>query len=48
LLEQPSDVDSICEQLTRQYDVDPETCRREVGQLIELFEQEGLIEAVTP
>jgi hypothetical protein len=48
LLEQPSDVDSICDQLARQYDVDPETCRRDVGQLIELFEQEGLVEAVTP
>jgi hypothetical protein len=29
-----------------EYEVDPETCRREVGQLIEMFEQEGLVEAV--
>ena len=46
LLEQPSDLETICEQLEREYEVDAETCRREVGQLIELFEQEGLVEAV--
>ena len=46
LLEQPSDLDSICERLMLEYEVDAETCRREVGQLIELFEQEGLVESV--
>jgi hypothetical protein len=47
LLEQPIDLETICGQLEREYEVDPETCRQEVGQLIELLEQEGLIEAVT-
>ena len=47
LLETPADLDTICKQLAQRYEVDDETCRREVGQLISVFQQEGLVEVVT-
>ena len=46
LLEAPADLDTICGQLMERYEVDQQTCRREVGQLMTLFEQEGLVETV--
>ena len=47
LLEQPTDVESICTELIGQYEVDEETCRREVGQLMRQLEEQGLVEAVS-
>ena len=46
LLEASTDLDTICAQLMERYEVDEQTCRREVGQLMTLFEQEGLVETV--
>lgn len=48
LLEEPADLETICSELQRQYDVDEETCRGEVSQLMARLESEGLVEAVAP
>jgi len=44
LLDQPQDLDGLCEQLLAQYDVDPAVCRDEVSKLLDQFLTEGLIE----
>lgn len=48
LLEEPADVDAICGELMRRYDVDEETCRGDVERLIRQLEEEGLVEPVAP
>lgn len=45
LLEERS-LDEICAQLLEQYDIDEDSCRNEVGQLIDVMTNEGLIEPV--
>ncbi len=46
LLEQPIDLDAICEQLMVQYEVGPEECRADVSRLLDTMEQENLIERI--
>jgi hypothetical protein len=46
LLAEPADADALCRQLMTIYEVDPATCRAEVGALLDQMETEGLIEAV--
>lgn len=47
LLAEPTDLESICAELTRVYEVDPEVCRAEVSKLLTQFESEGLVQKVT-
>ncbi len=44
LLEQPMSVSDINEQLLRQFDVDRQTCEREVRAFVEQMLAEGLVE----
>ncbi|MFL6751759.1 MAG: PqqD family protein [Sphingomicrobium sp.] len=46
LLADPTDVESICAELTSLYEVEPDTCQAEVARLIAQFEKEGLVEKV--
>jgi hypothetical protein len=46
LLEQPSTMRAVCEQLRREYDVDEETCARDVGALLAHMVREGLLAQV--
>ena len=48
LLEKPTDIHRICEELQCRYEVDPDTCRKDVNQLIDHFRREGLIDEVAP
>jgi len=43
LLEQPTTMRAICERLRMQYDVDEETCARDVGELLDHMAREGLL-----
>ena len=45
-LEQASSLDQICSRLVDEYEVDPETCRAEVGELLGMMQKEGLVEAI--
>lgn len=47
MLNEPSDLAGICDQLLEIYEVEPATCRSEVEQLIKQLETEGLIEKVS-
>lgn len=41
LLEEPTTLRSLCEQLVKEYEIDPETCRRDVVAFLDkLMEQE--------
>jgi hypothetical protein len=44
LLERPRGLDSICEQLLEQYEVEAATCRSDVVELLELLRSEGLVD----
>lgn len=44
LLAEPSDLDTICDQLQQKYDVDPEACRSDIATLLVQMQSEGLIE----
>jgi hypothetical protein len=44
-LESPVTVDALCERLEKQFDVDPETCRRETTAFLEKLYERGLIVA---
>ena len=44
-LDPPSGLDQICSKLLEEYDVDPETCRKDVEDLLKVMQQEGLVEA---
>ena len=46
LLSEARDLDRICDRLTEQYAVAPETCRTEVGELLQQLRSSGLIEAM--
>lgn len=46
LLEEPTDVGSLCDRLIDCYDVDPERCRAEVGALIDELVAGDLVQAV--
>lgn len=43
LIEQPTTVGALCEQLTRDYDVPPDRCRSEVSALLKELETDGLV-----
>ena len=46
-LEQPTTMLAICERLRAQYDVDEETCARDVGGLLDHMAREGLLVQVS-
>lgn len=46
MLAEPRSLDEICETLTGEYEVDPETCRSEVETLLGELRSEGLIKSV--
>ena len=46
LLERPIDMPAICDILTSEYDVDPQTCAAEVRDFIHLGIAEGVVSAV--
>jgi hypothetical protein len=43
LIDQPQDVDAVCDQLQREYDVTPETCRAEVDAFLTEMVKHGAI-----
>jgi hypothetical protein len=43
LLVEPRSIDSLCDQLVQEFDVEPDVCRREVLDLVEELRAEGLI-----
>ena len=47
ILDQPAGLDQICSRLQEEYEVDPDSCRAEIAELLEIMQQEGLVEAVT-
>lgn len=44
LLERPRRVSELREELTREFDVDDETCERQLGELLKELEADGLVE----
>lgn len=44
MLDRPRRLDEICEDLTGDYEVEPEQCRREVMDLLRDLESDGLVE----
>ncbi len=45
MLAEPLDLDQLCATLVERYDVEPERCRFETGQVIDQLINEGLVEA---
>ena len=45
-LEQPASHGQICSRLLAEYEVDTETCRAQVRELLETMQREGLVEVV--
>lgn len=43
LIEQPTSLADICDRLTQEFDVDGDTCRREIGALIDQMAGSGLV-----
>ncbi|HST36151.1 MAG TPA: PqqD family peptide modification chaperone [Allosphingosinicella sp.] len=43
LLAEPRTIDSLCDQLAEDYDVDPATCRRDVLDLLDTLAAEKLV-----
>ncbi len=43
LLDEPTSVGALCLRLRQEYDVDEETCRRDVTELLATFVEEGLV-----
>lgn len=48
LLEQPSDLDTLCARLIEQFEVDPDICKKEVALLLQQMRDEGLLEEMKP
>ena len=46
-LEQPASLDQICSRLLAEYEVDTQTCRAEVVELLETMQRAGLVETVS-
>jgi GTP cyclohydrolase I len=46
MLETPQRVAAVCEALLQEYDVDAETCRRQVHSFVERLHAEGLVQIV--
>lgn len=44
MLDRPTGLDAICQDLLGRYEVDPQICHAEVGQLIDQLVREGLVE----
>ena len=44
LLAEPTDIEAICTSLVGRYEVDPDTCREDVGRLIDEMIREGLVD----
>jgi Coenzyme PQQ synthesis protein D (PqqD) len=44
LIERPRRVSELRDELTREFDVDPETCERQLGELLSELEADGLVE----
>jgi Coenzyme PQQ synthesis protein D (PqqD) len=48
LLEQPHTLDTLCAAMIREFEVDPETCRREVAAFVGRLKEEGLVREASP
>lgn len=48
LLSEPRDIDEICSELLKQYNVAYDTCRTEVARLLGQFESERLVSRLSP
>jgi hypothetical protein len=46
LLEQPQSLDSLCSSLQQEYEVDGDTCRRDVAAFLENLSKESLVQVV--
>jgi hypothetical protein len=44
LIEQPRRLSELREQLTREFDVDPELCGQQLGELLKELQADGLVE----
>lgn len=44
LIEQPRRLSDLKNELTREFDVDPELCERQLGELLKELEADGLVE----
>jgi Coenzyme PQQ synthesis protein D (PqqD) len=44
LIEQPKRVSELRDELMREFDVDPETCARQLDELLKELEMDGLVE----
>jgi hypothetical protein len=44
LIERPRRLSELREELVREFDVDPETCERQLGELLKELEADGLVE----
>jgi hypothetical protein len=44
LIERPRRVSELKEELTREFDVDPEMCEQQLGELLRELEADGLVE----
>lgn len=44
LIEQPRRLSDLKEQLTREFEVEPEVCERQLGELLRELEADGLVE----
>ncbi|MFZ5670781.1 MAG: PqqD family protein [Pseudomonadota bacterium] len=44
LLDRPMTVGDVCAALSDRYEVEPETCRRDVAEFVELMSAKGLLE----
>ena len=44
LIERPRRVSELQEELTREFEVDPELCRQQLGELLSELEADGLVE----
>lgn len=45
LISTPATLRDICTQLCQEYDIDPETCLREIGALVQELAQAGIVQA---
>lgn len=48
LLAEPQTIPALCEQLTGEYEIDPQSCRRDVAVLIEKLHGAGLLTVREP
>lgn len=48
LIETPNDIDAVCAALQREFVIEPDTCRAEVGAFLEQMEKHGAVAVTRP